>query len=276
MTFLQEIKEMLSTWRATAVLLLLLSVAMGAATFLESGLGTEAALSVIYHSWWFFLLFGLLVANFILLSQKLLLNKRRHWGVLLLHYGFTVILLGAFTTHLWGYEGTLRIRIGQSTNQLVTSDGTLHELPFRLALRDFRLVRYPGSNTPSSYESDLTIQEGTQTREVSISMNNIARNGNYRIYQSSYDPDEQGTILSINHDPAGNSITYAGYVLLCGGLIGSIAQRGSRFRMLLSRLENRPQTSALEPNVNKTATPRWDCTVTRNESTTLPKDSRPA
>ena len=94
MTFLQEIKEMLSTWRATAVLLLLLSVAMGAATFLESGLGTEAALSVIYHSWWFFLLFGLLVANFILLSQKLLLNKRRHWGVLLLHYGFTVILLG--------------------------------------------------------------------------------------------------------------------------------------------------------------------------------------
>ena len=43
MSLLQEIKEMLSTWRATAVLLLLLAAAMAAATFLEAGLGTEAA-----------------------------------------------------------------------------------------------------------------------------------------------------------------------------------------------------------------------------------------
>ncbi|MFQ9505210.1 MAG: hypothetical protein ACLR1G_16130 [Alistipes indistinctus] len=37
MSLLQEIKEMLSTWRATAVLLLLLAAAMAAATFLEAG-----------------------------------------------------------------------------------------------------------------------------------------------------------------------------------------------------------------------------------------------
>ena len=56
MSLLQEIKEMLSTWRATAVLLLLLAAAMAAATFLEAGLGTEAARGVVYHAWWFFVL----------------------------------------------------------------------------------------------------------------------------------------------------------------------------------------------------------------------------
>ena len=49
MSFLKEIKEMLATWQATAMLIFLLSLAMGSATFLETGLGTEAALSVIYH-----------------------------------------------------------------------------------------------------------------------------------------------------------------------------------------------------------------------------------
>lgn len=242
---------MLATWQATAMLIFLLSLAMGSATFLETGLGTEAALSVIYHSWWFTLLFILLIANFILLSHKHLLRKRKQWGVLLLHYGFAVILIGAWATHIWGDEGIMRIRIGQSSNELVQSNGTLHKLPFSIALRDFRLVRYPGSNTPSSYESDLTIIEGNSTRNVDIQMNNIARNGQFRIYQSSYDPDEQGTILSVNHDPIGNTVTYAGYLLLCGGLIGSLAQRGSRFRTLLSRLENtQKQTdiSALSDN----------------------------
>lgn len=108
MSFLKEIKEMLATWQTTAMLIFLLSLAMGSATFLETGLGTEAALSVIYHSWWFTWLFILLIANFVLLSHKHLLRKRKQWGVLLLHYGFAVILIGAWATHIWGYEGIMR------------------------------------------------------------------------------------------------------------------------------------------------------------------------
>ena len=208
MSLLQEIKEMLSTWRATAVLLLLLAAAMAAATFLEAGLGTEAARGVVYHAWWFFVLYGLLIANFVLVSHRYGLWRRKQWGLLLLHYGFAVILGGAAITHLWGYEGMMHIRTGQS-----------------------------------SYESDVTIHEGNSSRNVRIYMNNIARSGGFRLYQSSYDPDERGTVLSVNHDPAGNAVTYAGYLLLCAGLVGSLTQKGSRFRTLLEKLDRSIQTT---------------------------------
>jgi hypothetical protein len=45
-------------------------------------------------------------------------------------------------------------------------------------------------------------------------MNNILKHRNYRFYQSSYDSDRQGTILSIYHDPYGITLTYIGYFLL--------------------------------------------------------------
>ena len=47
-----------------------------------------------------------------------------------------------------------------------------------------------------------------------VSMNNILSYKNYRFYQSSYDSDRQGSILSIYHDPYGITITYIGYFLL--------------------------------------------------------------
>ena len=134
MSLLQEIKEMLSTWRATAVLLLLLAAAMAAATFLEAELGTEAARGVVYHAWWFFVLYGLLIANFVLVSHRYGLWRRKQWGLLLLHYGFAVILGGAAITHLWGYEGMMHIRTGQSSDRLFAAVGSVHELPFRVTL----------------------------------------------------------------------------------------------------------------------------------------------
>ena len=45
-------------------------------------------------------------------------------------------------------------------------------------------------------------------------MNNIYNHNNTRLYQTSYDDDEQGSIISINSDPYGILITYIGYALL--------------------------------------------------------------
>ena len=33
------------------------------------------------------------------------------------------------------------------------------ETPFEVGLTDFRLLKYPGSESPSSYESDITIKD---------------------------------------------------------------------------------------------------------------------
>ncbi len=63
-----------------------------------------------------------------------------------------------------------------------------------------------------------------------IYMNHILKHRGYRFYQSSYDPDETGTVLSVNHDPAGMMITYAGYLLLFLFIVLSIINRKSFFR----------------------------------------------
>lgn len=110
-------------------------------------------------------------------------------------------------------------------------------LPFSLKLNDFNLIRYPGSNSPSSYESlvTLTDKEKGVTKDYKIFMNNILNHRGYRFYQSSYDMDEKGTILSVNNDLAGTLITYLGYFLLFLGILLSIFNRNSHFFGLMKR-----------------------------------------
>ncbi|RPI44833.1 MAG: hypothetical protein EHM46_02395, partial [Bacteroidetes bacterium] len=85
-------------------------------------------------------------------------------------------------------------------------------VPFSLYLKDFEVERYPGSNSPSSFASEVTlIDEEMGIREDRrIFMNNILKHRGYRFYQSSYDTDEQGTVLSVNKDLAGTTVTYLG------------------------------------------------------------------
>ena len=109
------------------------------------------------------------------------------------------------------------------------------KLPFALELVDFQLERYPGSESPSSYASEvILIDTDKGIREPHrIFMNNVLNYGGYRFFQSSYDPDEKGTILSVNHDYWGTLITYIGYALLTLGMIISFFSKNSRFRFLI-------------------------------------------
>lgn len=92
------------------------------------------------------------------------------------------------------------------------------QLPFEIGLTDFTLERYPGSDSPSAYYSDLQITDNNQTLDYSIFMNNVLDYKGYRFFQSAYLPDESGTILSINHDRWGTLVTYIGYALLALGM----------------------------------------------------------
>lgn len=110
-------------------------------------------------------------------------------------------------------------------------------LPFSIRLDDFKLVRYPGSHSPSSFESFLTIHTQEGERSEHIYMNKVIYEQGYRLYQSSYDADEQGTILTVNNDTAGTGITYAGYLLLLAGMLLTLADKKSRFRQLAKQLK---------------------------------------
>src|SRR5665647_156278 len=110
-------------------------------------------------------------------------------------------------------------------------------LPFSLKLNDFVLERYPGSNSPSSYESHITLTDKDLglNEDHKIFMNNVLKHRGYRFYQSSYDQDEKGTILSVNKDLAGTTITYIGYFLLFLGILLSIFNPKSHFYELMKR-----------------------------------------
>lgn len=107
------------------------------------------------------------------------------------------------------------------------------KLPFSIYLNDFILERYPGSNSPSWYESKVTVNDRGKSFSQRIYMNNILKYQGYRFYQASYEADEKGTVLSVNYDWAGTLVTYMGYLLMGIGMALSIFHRKSRFRFLV-------------------------------------------
>jgi len=104
-------------------------------------------------------------------------------------------------------------------------------LPFSLKLNDFILERYPGSMSPSSYASEVTLIDTRNKLNENhrIFMNNVLDYDKYRFFQSSYDQDEKGTILSVNHDFYGTWVSYFGYTLLTLGFILTLINKKSRF-----------------------------------------------
>ncbi len=121
------------------------------------------------------------------------------------------------------------------------------EMPFSIKLNDFILERYPGSNSPSGYKSDVLLVDKAAGIEEphEIFMNNILKYKGYRFYQSSFDPDEKGTILSVSHDRAGMMVTYTGYALLVLFIILSIANRNSVYRKVNSGYWSSPFKKAV-------------------------------
>ena len=119
------------------------------------------------------------------------------------------------------------------------------DMPFSIKLKDFELERYPGSMTPASYSSRVVLidKEENLTMPYHIYMNHILDHRNYRLFQSSYDPDEKGTVLSVNHDP-GTPPTYLGYILMALGMLWSLITPKGRFRKLLKNARKLQTTAA--------------------------------
>lgn len=112
-------------------------------------------------------------------------------------------------------------------------------LPFSLKLNDFILEKYPGTNSASSYASEVTLiddREGIQ-EDYRIYMNNILNYGGYRFFQSSFDRDELGTYLSVNSDFWGSLVSYIGYALLTIGMFVTFFSRKTRFFQVSQKIK---------------------------------------
>ncbi|NEV93228.1 cytochrome c biogenesis protein CcsA [Psychroflexus sp. YR1-1] len=123
------------------------------------------------------------------------------------------------------------------------------KLPFALKLNDFIAEKHPGTEDrpqPSyeSFMSKVEVVDGSNSYPYDIYMNHVLDHKGYRFFQSSFDPDEGGTVLSVNNDWWGTWITYIGYFLLYLGLMAILVDRGSRFGELRKKLEKIKQKKA--------------------------------
>ncbi len=123
------------------------------------------------------------------------------------------------------------------------------QVPFSIKLRDFQLERYPGSMSPKSYASEITVIDKDKVFDFRIFMNHVLDYQGYRFFQSSY--NDQGeveqTFLSVNYDRAGTWTSYLGYFMLFTGLIWILFEKNTRFgglKQSLNKIEKK-KTKAL-------------------------------
>lgn len=117
-------------------------------------------------------------------------------------------------------DNPVPVQVGGKTLELAYGP-LIHKLPYTVKLDDFVLQTYPGSDNPATYESYVSLddpQMGVSGRKVHIFMNHPMNHRGTKHFQSSYDRDRRGTVLSVNHDP-GKAPTYFGYIMISVGFL---------------------------------------------------------
>jgi len=74
---------------------------------------------------------------------------------------------------------------------------TRHYVPFTVQLDKFTHEKYPGTETPRRFASDVTIKEGASSFGYNISMNQPLRHAGLTFFQSSFGNTKDGKSLSV-------------------------------------------------------------------------------
>jgi cytochrome c-type biogenesis protein CcsB len=239
---MKDLLETLASLKVVVPVIVLLLLGLVAGTIVESFHGAEAAVSTVYHTWWLLgilLLFGACtVASLIVLYPW----GRKRIGYATTHSAIALILLGAVVTYQRGLEGEVQIWQGESSNEVIkyNAQGEVTRritLPFALALEDFEVERYPGTEQPAGYRSHVRVihPDGT-TFDAGIWMNHELSLLDWQFYQSRYRIEEGrvATVLLASRDP-GRPLVFLGYALLLVGLCIVLATRVAEARLRAAR-----------------------------------------
>jgi len=212
-------------WAALIIIILLIFFSIYGA-FLGSARAQDFFNSLPLVVYWFALCL-MLIAGIIIF--------RRPGRLLLIHCGCILVLLGAMLGSDAGHKlrqkllgidkihrGQMLIYQGQESNKVaMEKDSQIKELPFSIRLKEFRVDYYePTSGAVRDYISSLAVIENDKTvAEKDVEVNHPLHYGGYYFYQYSYDTQAgQYSVLMVVSD-TGLGLVYAGYVMLCVGVI---------------------------------------------------------
>lgn len=139
---------------------------------------------------------------------------KRSPAAFLLHVALLLILVGALVTCFGARHGSVVISAAKATDSFVADDGRgVQKLPFGLRLKEAEVVYHDGSTAPKDFKVvALVTAPGLGVRTAEMSMNHVLELDGYRFCLKQFDGDD--VVLSVNHDPWGIAVTYAGYYLL--------------------------------------------------------------
>ena len=121
---------------------------------------------------------------------------------------------------------------------------TRYNYDFGVRLDDFRFLRYPGTETPKDFTSDVTLRKPDTTEEEKrIYMNHpLIYDGN-TFFQSGWnEKTEKGTQLQVVQNP-GKSLPYIGVVVVGLGLMVQFSMHLGRFTKRRSRLQKKEEVA---------------------------------
>lgn len=122
MNVLKRFYRILSSLGLGVSLLFIIAVILAFATKFESSTSTHLVQAYIYRTAWFDLLLALFGINLSLATWNLRPWRLRHVGVITIHTSILVILLGAWITRRYGFEGTMSIDEGSSSDFISTRE----------------------------------------------------------------------------------------------------------------------------------------------------------
>lgn len=220
--------------RLTIVLLVLMAGAMAYGTYVETNLSNGAARILVYRTWWFDTLIGVLALNLIGCTLRRAPYKPHQAGWITTHIALLIIMAGSVITHRFGQQGQMVVPIGESErfyflevldrSKMAMVNGPQQELPFAVYCRSFEQLMYPGTGTTRLFRSRVDVLDPTRSDTVrhDIVLNHPLVHGGYKISQASWIdlPDgRQATVLGVSYDP-GIPLMYIGGGLLVLGMAG--------------------------------------------------------
>jgi len=227
-------------------------------TLYQTHAGLHAARERFFGAW-FVLAFGVipfpgvktmvlaLLLNVVFAVPVRLGFRVRRLGLILIHAGIALLMLGAALTHYLAREAPLILYEGQSASRAVvfpegeagevfdSSEVEFIPLPLTVRLVDFTKLDYHGTDKARDYQSRLHVQGDDIDREVVVSLNKPFRYGEYTFYQFSYlqEGAYESTSLVVVRNP-GRCVPYVASIIITVGLlfhalmklVGAIRSRG--------------------------------------------------
>lgn len=123
---MKKVLNLFFSIKTTLVLFLVLLISLGTATLIEDKHDSITAKLLIYHAKWFELLMLLLALNFIGSIKRYNLFSKKRFAGFLFHSAFIVLIIGGGITRYFGFEGSMHIREGESSNVFFISEPHLY------------------------------------------------------------------------------------------------------------------------------------------------------